>query len=114
MKSYLKFIVILVVGCICSQAQAVRHLVQKVPSLTLEGAKVIAVAAAEEAKANDWNLVIAICDVPIIAVSNIIALEGGAQIEVDGYAIGGLGVSGVKGSDDGQSGHRCFFGETIE
>lgn len=117
-------------------------------SLTLEAARLMAVAAESAAASNGWRVVIAVVDdgghailvhrldgtqsssVPtamgkarsavaykrptrileeminkgrfsfLSAGGDPVALQGGLPIEVDGQLVGGIGVSGVKASDD--------------
>ena len=149
MKSYLKFFTILFMGGLYLPAQADHHPASKINSLTLDGAKIIAAAAEAEAEANNWDVVIAICDAAgnlkylqrmegvqlgslaiaqekartaaifrrpskvfsdriadgatvLMTIPNMIALEGGLPITVDGQVIGGVGVSGVRSDQDAQ------------
>jgi uncharacterized protein GlcG (DUF336 family) len=37
-----------------------------------------------------------------LALPNVIPAEGGVPILIDGIAVGGLGISGVRSSEDGQ------------
>ena len=149
MKSYLKFFPFLFIVSFYFSANADHHPIGKVFSLTLDGAKIIAASAEAEAKANDWNVVIVICDAAgnlkflermegvqlgslaiaqekartaaifrrpskvfseriadgataLMTIPNMIALEGGLPITVDGQVIGGVGVSGVRSDQDAQ------------
>jgi glc operon protein GlcG len=68
-------------------AYADSHLVTQVPKLTLAGAKRVAKEAAKMAKANDWKVVIAICD----ESGNLVYLE-----RMDDVQLGSLQVAIVK------------------
>lgn len=119
------------------------------PVLTLEGAKVIAAAAAKKALAENWQVVIVISDsagdikylermenvqlasleiainkaknsalyrrptakfsegmkegnIALASLPEMIPFAGGVPIKVDGYLIGAVGVSGVKGFQDAE------------
>ena len=149
MKSFLRYLPFLLIASFYISANADHHPVSKVSSLTVDGAKIIAAAAGAEAKANDWNVVIAICDAAgnlkylermegvqlgslviaqekartaaifrrptkvfseriadgasaLMTIPNMIALEGGLPITVDGQVIGGVGISGVRSDQDAQ------------
>lgn len=119
------------------------------PVLTLAGAKVIAAAAAQKAKAENWQVVIVVSDAAgnmkylermenvqlasldiainkaktavlyrrptqvfsdklksgvtaMASLPEMIPFGGGVPIKVNGKVIGGVGVSGVKSSQDAQ------------
>ncbi|MFN7541844.1 MAG: GlcG/HbpS family heme-binding protein [Acidobacteriota bacterium] len=118
-------------------------------TLTLDAAKKIAAAAAEEAKKNNWNVVISIVDeganliylekidgtqigsieiaqmkartaikmkrpskafedmiaggrTAVIKLPDVLGVEGGLPLVVDGQFLGAIGVSGVTSQQDGQ------------
>ncbi|MBX3456665.1 heme-binding protein [Ferrovibrio sp.] len=129
-------------------------------ALTIADVQKIAAAAEAEAKRNNWNVSIAICDDgghllhfqrldgagtqttyisqgkakaaafarkptksledivaggrnAFLSVPDLVLLEGGEPIIVDGVCIGGVGVSGVKSSDDAliaQAGIKALLG----
>lgn len=62
MRTPIKFLYSLIIASVAFVSFADDKLVKTVPSLTLDGAKVIAEASAAEADANGWNVIIAICD----------------------------------------------------
>jgi glc operon protein GlcG len=94
------------------------------PMLTLDDARKMAAAGEAEARRNQWNVVIAVCDDGghlillhridgVAPISSYIApdkaraplegmLEGGIPVIVDGQVAGAVGVSGVKSSEDAQ------------
>lgn len=146
---------------ITSASLNAKNLIASTPVLTLEGAKVIAAAAAKKAKAEKWNVIIVISDaagdmkylermedvqlasleiaiskaraavlyrrptqvfsekvigggVALPSLPEMIPFSGGIPIKVDGVLIGGVGVSGVKGSQDAeiaQAGINAFLAE---
>lgn len=125
------------------------NLTVNAPVLTLEGAKVIAAAAAKKAQAENWQVVIVISDsagdikslermenvqlasleiainkaknsvlyrrptakfsegmkegnIALASLPEMIPFAGGVPIKADGYLIGAVGVSGVKGFQDAE------------
>ena len=138
-----------VVFGLCVSPRASGQAVESAPSLTLVGVRAVAAAAAEEASANGWNVVIVVVD----AAGNLLSLErmdgalpasvevaqqkartaalyrrstkafadrlatgdavvhelpemmpieGGLPIFVDGRVVGAVGVSGVRADQDAQ------------
>ena len=56
-------------------------------------------------------------DIPVSMLDNIVAIEGGLPIKVNGHIIGSVGVSGVRGNQDAeiaQAGIDAFLSSLIK
>jgi uncharacterized protein GlcG (DUF336 family) len=86
------------------------------PYLTQADVQKILDAANKHAAANNWAVTIAVCDdggheeiinngrTSFLSAPHISGmLEGGVNIEVNGFTIGAVGVSGVKSTEDAET-----------